>query len=66
MNISELELMTEDFVRPDDVAPIIKTDCQSLRQQAKTDPSMLGFPVCVIGRKIYIPRMSFIKWVKGE
>ena len=32
---------------------------EGMRAQAQKDHGSLGFPVCVIGRRVYIPRRSF-------
>lgn len=32
---------------------------EAIRAQAQSDPEALGFPVCVVGRRVYIPRRSF-------
>ena len=38
----------------------------TLRDQARRDPSALGFPVSIIGRRVIIPREPFIQWIKGQ
>lgn len=32
---------------------------EAMRAQAQNNYGALGFPVCVIGRRLYIPRRSF-------
>ena len=32
---------------------------EAIRSQAQSDTGALGFPVCVVGRRVYIPRRSF-------
>ncbi len=32
---------------------------EAIRAQAQSDTGALGFPVCVVGRRVYIPRRSF-------
>lgn len=54
----------KDFLTPDDVAGVIGCSAQSIRIQAREDPRMLGFPICVIGTRTYIPREGFIRWLK--
>lgn len=55
-----------EMLTADDVATCLKVAPQGLRQQAKTDPTKLGFPVCVIGARVLIPRMSFLRWMGFE
>lgn len=42
-----------------EAARIIGCDPQELRSQAQSNPLHLGFPVCVIGKRVKIPRKSF-------
>lgn len=39
---------------------------QGIREQAKRDPSKLGFPVIVIKHRVKIPRIPFIQFMTGE
>lgn len=41
---------------------------EAIRYQAKEDPRKLGFPVSVIGTRVYIPRHTFNKFfgIGGE
>lgn len=55
-----------DFLTPAEAAKILGCDPQALRIQARTDPSKLGFPVCVIGKRTRIPRKQFLEFVKEE
>ena len=32
---------------------------EAIRAQAQSNSGALGFPVCVVGRRVYIPRRSF-------
>lgn len=66
MNIKELKESKELFVLAKDVAPILHCKEQSIRDQAQKNPSALGFPVCVVGVSVKIPRKPFIKFWEGE
>lgn len=63
MTLEELQISTEIFVTPADVAPILKCDPQCIRKQAQTNPSQLGFPVIVQGSRIRIPRIPFLRYI---
>lgn len=39
---------------------------QGIREQAKRDPSKLGFPVIVTNHRVLIPRIPFIQFITGE
>lgn len=63
VTLEELQISTEIFVTPADVAPILKCDPQCIRKQAQTNPSQLGFPVIVQGSRIRIPRIPFLRYI---
>ena len=51
------------YLSPSDVSTILKCDPQSIRVQAHSDPSKLGFPIIVINRRIRIPREAFLRFL---
>lgn len=53
------------MIRPEDVAPVLGVNPQSIRLQAEENPGMLGFRVSRIGARTLIPRIPFISWVEG-
>ena len=66
MTLEELKNHDSDFVTAADVAEILGTDPNSLRWQAREEPSLLGFPVIVIKSRVKIPRIPFIRYISGE
>lgn len=54
------------MLKPSDVAPVLGCKPYSLTLQARDDPAALGFPVCVVGRRVLIPRVPFLAWIDGE
>lgn len=63
--MEKIKSSTADFLTAADVAPVIGAHPQNIRTQAQADPDKLGFPVSVIGNRVRIPRLAFIKWVEG-
>lgn len=63
--LSDLKAMTEDFVRADDIAPIIGAHPQAIRKAAREYPWRLGFPTTSYGSRTVIPRLPFIKFVES-
>ena len=49
-----------------DISGIIHIDPQDIRDQARKDPSKLGFPVIISKQRIKIPKQAFIKFMRGE
>ena len=63
MTITEMLESAEPFLSPADIAEVLQCDPQSIRAQAQTDPSKLGYPVIVINRRIRIPRIPFLRYL---
>lgn len=60
------ELLNSDKIMlvPEDVTDVLGCKPYSINVQAQADPKKLGFPVCVLGRRIKIPRKAFIEWLE--
>lgn len=65
MTLAEIRQSDAALLTASDVAEVLESDPQDIRQQAKEDPSKLGFPVCVIGSRVKIPRRAFLAFL-GE
>jgi len=65
MTLSEIKASKEIFLTPNDIATVLGSDAQTIRDMAKTDQAKLGFPVTVVGSRVKIPRKPFLKWI-GE
>ena len=63
MTFDEIKQSDKDFLTPQDVQDVVCCKSYSINLQAKEDPSKLGFPVCVIGTRVRIPRIGFIRWM---
>ena len=60
--IEDVKRCEKEFLAPADIAPVLRCDQYSINLQAQADPSKLGFPVCVLGTRVRIPRIGFIRW----
>lgn len=65
MTLTELKQTDALLVNVGDIADILGCDPQSIRCQVKANPSVLGFPVTVIGSRVKIPRIPFINFIEG-
>ena len=54
------------MLSPADVAPVLGCSPYSINIQARQDPARLGFPVCVMGTRVRIPKVPFIRWIEGQ
>ena len=66
MTLDEIARMDRPYITVDDIGPVIGVRPNTLRLQARNDPSRLGFPVCVAGNTVRIPREAFVAWMRGE
>lgn len=63
MTMNELIKSDKTFLLAADIAPILGCTAQSIRVQARHDPSKLGFPTVVVGTRLLIPRQKFMEFI---
>ena len=63
MTIEELKGSDKEVLTAADVAGVLGCKPYSIIVQAKTAPAALGFPVSVIGSRVKIPRIPFLKFL---
>ena len=63
--LEDINAMTCDMLTPAVVGDILRCDPHYIREQARNFPELLGFPTCLIGSRVKIPRVAFIKWCEG-
>jgi hypothetical protein len=66
MTLDELSALTVDVLTPAQVAPILRLDADTIRGQARDCPERLGFNVIVAGSRVKIPRVAFLRFMRGE
>lgn len=66
MTLDEIRNSTKMMLTPSDVAEVLGCDAQSIRINAKIAPERLGFPVIMIGNRVKIPKLAFIRFITGE
>lgn len=65
MTLDEIRRFDRDYLTPAQVAGVLGCDPQGIRIWAKQKPNELGFPICVIGTRVKIPRKPFLKFMTG-
>lgn len=63
MTFNQILESEKDFLVPREVAEVLGCAPYSINVQAKEDPGKLGFPVVMLGTRVLIPRLAFIRWV---
>ena len=66
MTLDEIKNSDKATLTPAEVAAVLGCDPQGIRIMAKQCPERLGFPICVIGTRTKIPRITFLKWLEGS
>lgn len=66
MTLDEIRNSTKEVLTPAEVAPVLGCDPQDIRVAAKQHPERLGFNVMVIGTRVKVPRLAFIRWMEGH
>ena len=63
MTLEEIRASGAEFLTPAQVAGVLGCAPYAINVQAKADASKLGFPVCITGRRVRIPRRGFLHWL---
>ena len=64
MTLEDLKVFEREFLTPAQAAAVIGCEPYAINVQAKDDPLKLGFPVCIMGSRVKIPRRAFIRWIE--
>ncbi len=64
MTLREIEDSSKHFLTPEEVSEVLGCKPYSINCQVKSDPSKLGFAVCLMGTNVRIPRQAFLHWLK--
>lgn len=68
MTLEEMKRLDKPYLNAADVADLMRSDPQAIRDTARLRPERLQFPtICVgrSGRRVKIPREAFIAWWTG-
>ena len=65
-HLARIAASSKEMLSPADVAPVLGCHPYAINVAAKEDPARLGFPVCLIGNRVKIPRRAFLRWVGYE
>lgn len=66
MTLEEMRASDKVTVTPAEAASVLGCSPQGLRMTAREDPLSLGFPVTVIGTRVFIPRAPFVTFLTGS
>lgn len=66
LTLDQIEAMTAEVLTPAQVGSILHLDQDTIRGQAREAPWLLGFPVVCAGNRVKIPRLPFLRFMRGE
>lgn len=66
MTLDQIEAMTTEVLTPAQVASVLHLDQDTIRGQAREAPWLLGFPVICAGNRVKVPRLPFLRFMRGE
>ena len=66
MTLEQIEAMPTEVLTCTDVAKVLGANADTIRQQARERPELLGFRVIVAGNRVKIPKRAFLQFMKGD
>ena len=66
MTLQEIAASRKEMLSPADVAQVLGCNPYSINVMARECPKRLGFPICMIGNRVKIPRRAFLRWAGHE
>lgn len=58
-----VQRVDREFFTPQDVCGVLGADPQTIRIAARQRPEWLGFPVILVGNRVKIPRIPFLRYM---
>ena len=66
MTLDELEKLPKEMLVPSDIAPILGCTPYTINVVTKDGSNPFPFPIIRMGTRVRIPKMPFIKAMRGE
>lgn len=64
--LEQIEAMPTEVLTCADVAHILGANPETIRQQARERPELLGFRTIIAGNRVKIPKRAFVRFMKGD
>lgn len=61
--LADLMNIDREYLLPGDVAGVLGTSDQWVRVCARQQPQLLGFPTVIMGSRVKIPRIPFLRYM---
>lgn len=66
VTLAEIKTLDREYLIPREVADVLGCDAHAIRIWARQRPDGLGFPVCIVGSRVKIPKRPFIQFMEGK
>jgi len=66
MTLEELEVLPKEMLVPTDIAPILGCTPYTINVCTRNGENPFPFPIIRMGTRVRIPKMPFIKVMRGE
>ena len=66
MTLEQLEMLDKEMLVPTDIAPILGCMPYTINVVTRDGNNPFPFPIIRIGNRVRIPKMPFIKAMRGE
>lgn len=66
LTLDQIAEMDTAVLTPAQVASVLHLDQDTIRGQAREAPWLLGFPVICAGNRVKVPRLPFLRFMRGE
>ena len=66
MTLQDIEKMDSEYLIPEQVAAVLGCNAYAINVQVRDNPAALGFPTVKLGSRVKIPRIAFLRFMKGE
>ena len=66
MTLADIKATPRTYLTMNDIGTLVGIRPDTLIWQARQDPARLGFPVCVAGDTVRIPKGAFLDWLLGS
>jgi hypothetical protein len=63
MTLDDIKAIDREFLTPAQVAEILNCSAHGVRIWARQRPEQLGFPVCIVGSRVKIPKRPFLRFM---
>lgn len=65
-SLDDITALESEYLTCAQIAGVLHADPYAIHQTAVQRPELLGFPVIVYGRRVKVPKMPFVRFMRGE